>query len=86
MTNAQIITKAKREIKKMVSPNEILSIKFTGVDFAKVEMPSTCEAGATMFFEFFISYTEGNENVFTELEKKEFPNMIVKDSLTVTFI
>lgn len=86
MTEAQIITAAKRKIKKMISPNEITSIEFTGVDFAKVEMPSTCEAGAVMVWNFYISYEPSNEDIFTELEKKEFPNLITKESLTVTLI
>ena len=86
MTDTQIITEAKKQIKKLCNPNEILSIEFTGVDYAKVLMPSTCEVGAAMVFEFFISYIEGNESVFTELDKYEFPNLIIKDSLMVTFL
>lgn len=86
MTEAQIIRKAKAKIRKMISPNEILSIEFTGVDFAKVVMPSTCESEAVMVWNFYISYEPSNEDIFTKLEKHEFPNLITKESLTVTLI
>ncbi len=86
MTEAQIIAKAKKEIKRMVSPNEVLNFNFKGLDFVSVEMPSTCEANEIMVWDFDIDYGPSNEDIFTELEKAEFPNLITKESLTVTLV
>ena len=89
MTQAQIIAKAKREIKKIVSPNEVINFNFKELDndeyfFVSVEMPSTCEVNETMVWLFSIDYTPSNEDIFTELEKAEFPNLITKENLTIT--
>lgn len=85
MTN-QIKKQIKRDFTKK---NEIISWSFQedgSLTMVSVTMPSTCESGQTMTWDFMVSINEGNEDCFTEMEKYQFPEMIEKTTFNITQI
>jgi len=95
LTQKQIEAKFKRVIKKdHTKKNEINSIEFSDVRFdgeyydatVTVVMASTCELGATMTWEFLVSYEASNESMFTSYERKLCPELITEATFSVKAI
>jgi len=87
MTTTQIQSKVKSQIKSQyVKKNEVIDWSINGDDsfgVVKVTMPSTCDMNGTMTWGFTYSYEPSNIDVFTEIQRLQFPEMITKEKLII---